>query len=157
MSAALEFSPLLSLTAIAVLAALTLSAAALALWRGSPGWALRGLAALAVLAALSGPSLKRELRDPLPDIAFLVVDESASNRIDGRDLQARAAAGELGEALTALGADPAAPLEWRLVTVRDAEGPRRAEKGTRLLAALEAAAEDEAAAEEAAAEEAASE
>ena len=140
MSAALEFSPLLSLTAIAVLAALTLSAAALALWRGSPGWALRGLAALAVLAALSGPSLKRELRDPLPDIAFLVVDESASNRIDGRDLQAQAAAGELGEALTALGADPAAPLEWRLVTVRDAEGPRQAEKGTRLLAALEAAA-----------------
>ncbi|MGG7565261.1 hypothetical protein ACQ5SO_03735 [Rhodovulum sp. DZ06] len=140
MSAALEFSPLLPLPVIAVLAALSLLAAVLHLWRGSPGWGLRALAALAILAALAGPSLKQEIRDPLPDVAFLVVDESASNRINGRDLQAQAAAGELSEELAALGADPTAPLEWRLVTVRDApEGARGADKGTQLVAALEAA------------------
>ena len=141
MSAALEFSPLLPLSALAALAALGLAAALLALWRGSPGWALRALAALAIIAALAGPSLKREIRDPLPDVAFLVVDRSASNAIDGRDAQTAAAQAELSEALTAFGADPAAPLEWRLVEVREAAaGAAGAEKGTRILAALESAA-----------------
>ena len=59
----------------------------MALWRGLTGWWLRGLAALVLLAALAGPSLRREDRAPVPNIAIVVVDDSASNRIDGRDAQ----------------------------------------------------------------------
>jgi hypothetical protein len=140
MSAALEFSPLLPLPLILALAALLGAAALVTLWRGSPGWALRALAGLAVLAALAGPSLKQELRDPLPDIAFLVVDESASNRVDGRDARTVLSAEEMVQALARLGADPDAPLEWRVVRVGDAVGVANADKGTRLLTALEGAA-----------------
>ena len=85
MNAALDLSPILPLWALAALAAVSAVTVALALWRGSPGWALRGLAALALLAALAEPVLRRELRDPLPDVAVVVIDESASNAIDGRD------------------------------------------------------------------------
>jgi hypothetical protein len=140
MSAALEFSPLLPLPLIVALAALLGAAALVTLWRRSPGWALRLLAGLAVLAALAGPSLKHELRDPLPDIAFLVVDESASNRVDGRDARTVLSAQEMVQALSRIGADPDAPLEWRVVRVGDAEGVQNADKGTRLLTALESAA-----------------
>ena len=77
MDAALEFSPLLDWPLLAGLAALSLGAVVLAFVMGAAGWALRGLAALALLTALANPSLRQELRDPLPDIAFLVVDSSA--------------------------------------------------------------------------------
>lgn len=140
MSAALEFSPLLPLPLIVALAALLGAAALVTLWRGSPGWGLRALAGLAVLAALAGPSLKQELRDPLPDVAFLVVDESASNRVDGRDARTVLSAEEMVQALARIGADPDAPLEWRVVRVGDATGVANADKGTRLLTALEGAA-----------------
>ncbi|MFT7027286.1 MAG: hypothetical protein ACI9ZH_000867 [Paracoccaceae bacterium] len=140
MSAALEFSPLLPTALIIALAAMLAVAALVTLWRGSPGWALRALAGLMVLAALAGPSLKQELRDPLPDIAFLVLDESASNRVDGRDARTVLSAEKMTEALARLGADPDAPLEWRVVRVGDAEGVQHADKGTLLMTALESAA-----------------
>ncbi len=84
---AIAFSPLLPLPLIAVLAVLAAVGVALALWRGLTGWWLRGLAALVLLAALAGPSLRREDRAPVANIAIVVLDDSASNRIDGRDAQ----------------------------------------------------------------------
>ena len=87
MNAELDFAPLLPMEALAALAALSLAAVVLCLWRGAPGWALRALAALALLTALANPSLRQELRDPLPDVAIVVTDASASNAIDGRAAQ----------------------------------------------------------------------
>ncbi|MGM0586141.1 MAG: hypothetical protein ACQEUZ_15955 [Pseudomonadota bacterium] len=141
MNAAIDFSPLLPLDALAGLAALSLAAVALALWRGARGWALRALASLALLVALANPSLRQEIRDPLPDVALVVVDESASNAIDGRDATTTQTEADLAEALDALARDPDAPLEVR--TSRVAPGSGRvedADKGTRLLSALETAA-----------------
>ena len=126
---ALDFSPLLPLPLIAVLAALTLLATAVALWRGLTGWWLRGLAALVLLAALAGPSLRREDRAPVSSIAIVVVDDSASNRIDGRDGQTGDADAGLKERLDRLG--EGGRLEVRTVHVAD-----RGEDGTKLLSAL---------------------
>ena len=111
MNAEIDFAPLLPLEWLAVLAAISAAAVALSLVLRSPGWALRGLAALALLAALGNPSLTQELRDPLPDVAIVVIDESASNAIDGRDAQTEEAETELAAALDALARDPDAPME----------------------------------------------
>lgn len=132
---AIDFSPLLPLPVIAGLAALTLVATAVALWRGLTGWWLRGLAALVLLAALAGPSLRREDRAPVSNIALVVVDDSASNRIDGRDGQSGEAVAGLKERLDRLA--QGGRLEVRTFHVAD-----RGEDGTKLLSALaEAAAE----------------
>ena len=95
---AIAFSPLLPLPLIAALAVVAAVGVALALWRGLTGWWLRGLAALVLLAALAGPSLRREDRAPVANIAIVVIDDSASNRIDGRDAQVAAGARRAGGA-----------------------------------------------------------
>ncbi|MFT3972916.1 MAG: hypothetical protein QM699_05565 [Amaricoccus sp.] len=132
---AIDFSPLLPLPVIAGLALIAAVATAVALWRGLTGWWLRGLAALVLLAALAGPSLRREDRAPVSNIALVVVDDSASNRIDGRDGQTGEAVAGLAERLDRLA--QGGRLEVRTIHVAD-----RGEDGTKLLSALaEAAAE----------------
>jgi len=105
----------------------------LALWRGLRGWWLRGLAAFALIAALANPSLQSEQRDGLSDIAVIVVDESASNRLGVRADQTDAARAHLEEELGQL-----VGLETRIVTVPD--GPRNA--GTELNSVLAEALSD---------------
>jgi hypothetical protein len=126
---AIGFSPLLPLPLIAALAAIAAVGVALALWRGLTGWWLRGLAALVLLAALAGPSLRREDRAPVANIAIVVVDDSASNRIDGRDAQVAAALEALEARLDRLG--ETGGLEVHTLHVAD-----RGEEGTQLLTAL---------------------
>ncbi len=48
------------------------------------GW-IRAMAGIAMLAALSNPSILREERDPLKTVVAVVVDRSASQKLDGRD------------------------------------------------------------------------
>ena len=126
---AVAFSPLLPLPLIVVLAAIAAIGVALALWRGLTGWWLRGLAALVLLAALAGPSLRREDRTPVVNIAIVVIDDSASNRIDGRDAQVAAAVEGLEARLDRLG--EGGTLEVHTLHVAD-----RGEDGTQLLTAL---------------------
>ncbi len=141
MNAAIDFAPLLAWELLAGLAALSLAAVALCLWRGAKGWALRALAALALLAASANPSLKQEIRDPLSDVAIVVIDESASNAIDGRGELTEATEARLQDALRTLGADPDSPLEVRTARVaRNSGAVEDADEGTRLMAALETAA-----------------
>ncbi len=87
----LIFSPGLPWPVIGVLAALALVALMVAIWRGLSGWALRAVAALAVLTALAGPSLQQEERDPLADILLAIVDDSASQTLSDRSDQNAAA------------------------------------------------------------------
>jgi hypothetical protein len=132
---AIDFTPLLPLPLIAVLIVLTLVGIGIALWRGLTGWWLRGLAALVLLAALAGPSLRREDRTPVANIAIVVVDDSASNRIDDRISQTGEAVAGLGQRLDRLA--QGGRLEVRTVHVAD-----RGNDGSMLLSALaEAAAE----------------
>ena len=126
---AVTFDPQLPLVLIAVLAALAVAALAFALWRGLTGWWLRALAALVLLTALARPSLRQEDRAPVSNIAIVVLDESASNRIDGRDAQLAEALEALQARLDRLG--ETGGLEVRTIRVRDA-----GEDGTALLTAL---------------------
>ena len=87
----LVFDPLVIWPVIWALAGLALLLLALALWRGLSGWALRGLSALALLAALANPSLQQENRAGLDDIVILIVDDSASQGLGGRGEQVDAA------------------------------------------------------------------
>jgi hypothetical protein len=134
MTGSLIFDPLLPLAVLAAFGAMAAALVLLALVRGLAGWWLRGLAAVAILAALANPSLQEEDRSPLTDIVIAVVDESASQRIGPRIAQSEAA-------LQALQAEVAAlpDTELRIHRLGDAED----DGGTRLLTALaEAVAEE---------------
>ena len=117
--------------AVAVLAALMV---ALALWRGLPGWWLRGLAAVALLAALAGPALETEDRQPLSDIVLMVVDDSASQSLPGR-------AGQTAAAVARVEAEIAALPNTELRRIDVGDGAEDA--GTLLMTALSAALAEE--------------
>ena len=133
------FDPVVPLWAIAVFALFILAVFAFSLLRGARGAWLRLAAGLALLAALVDPKLTQEDRDPLTDVALLLVDESASQTIDGRaDLTAQAAEA-IREAAEREGRRT--PLELRVATVEsgtDAVG----DSGTRLFDAMETALAD---------------
>ncbi|WFE74518.1 hypothetical protein [Roseinatronobacter sp. S2] len=124
------FAPLVPVLALWVLAGLAAAMVALALWQGLRGWWLRGLAALAVLAALANPSLQNETREPLSDIALVLVDDTASNRIGGRDAQTEAALAHLEGSLADLA------MDTRIVTVADDAGNAGTQLNTALAEAL---------------------
>jgi hypothetical protein len=64
---------------------------AVAFWRRSGGAAWRMAALAAALLALANPSLVREQRTPIPDVALVVVDQSISQRIGQRAARTEAA------------------------------------------------------------------
>lgn len=134
MTGDIVFDPLLPWGVIVALAVLAVAGVGLALWRGLSGWALRGLAAVVLLAALAQPSWQVEDRAPLSDIVLMVVDQSASQRLAERAGVTEDAAAEL-EAM--INARP--NTEIRRIEVGDAEG----DAGTQLMTALSAAMAEE--------------
>jgi len=80
----LTFAPLIPLPWLVAVAVLGLLAVAPLLLRRLRGGWLRLLALVALIAALSGPVLLAEDRQPLPTVVALVVDKSASQDLDGR-------------------------------------------------------------------------
>ncbi len=135
MTQIVTLDPGLPWPAIAALAAVSLVVLAFALWRGLTGWWLRALAALVLLTALANPSLRQEDRAGLPNIALVVVDDTASNRIAGREDQLAEALAGIEARLERLGAHGG--LEVQVIRV-----PDQGDDGTRLMTALaEAAAE----------------
>lgn len=130
MNGQIIFDPLLPWGVLAALAVLVVIAAVLAVWRGLSGWALRLLAGLVVLAALSGPGWQEEDRAALSDIVLMLVDESASQGLADRTLRTQEAADSLEAELAAR-----PNTEVRRITVPDGEG----DSGTQLMTALNAA------------------
>ena len=127
MTGTVLLDPLVPWPVLAVLAALAFGGVALALVRGLSGWALRGMAALVVIAALTGPAFQQEDRAPLTDIVIIAEDQSASQQLPGRPEQTATAADSLEAALTAREG-----AEVRRITVPDGEE----DAGTRLMTAL---------------------
>ena len=111
MAQTILFDPLLPLWMIWALGGASVLIVALAIWRGLSGWPFRLAGAVAVLAALSNPSLQSEQREPLSDIVLVVVDQSASKRISDRAQQTEAALAALEADIAALG------MEMRLARV----------------------------------------
>ena len=114
MTGTLILDPLVPMVVFYLVAGLAAAALGLAVWRRLPGWWLRGLAGLALLAALANPALQQEDREPLSDIVMLVVDESASQRISTRPAQNAAA---IANVAAQIARQP--NTELRTVTLRD--------------------------------------
>jgi hypothetical protein len=131
MTSTIVFDPLLPWPLIAGLAGMMLAGLALALWRGLSGWALRGLAALVILAALMGPVYQQEDRAPLSDIVLLLEDDSASQGLSDRATLTQNAAQDLQDRLTAR-----PNTEVRRITVPDGQDNTGTQAMTALAQAL---------------------
>ncbi|MEZ5668838.1 MAG: hypothetical protein R3F55_15620 [Alphaproteobacteria bacterium] len=132
----INFDPAFDWTVLAALAAVAFVVCVVALWRSARGAWWRVLAAVVVLLALANPTLVEQQREPLDDVALLVVDGSTSQQVAGRteltDATARAIEAELR-------ARPG--LDLRVVHV-DSAGIGAGDEGTRLMAAVERALAD---------------
>ncbi len=129
------FQPLLDPWLIALLAVIGAGLVLLMWWNGGRrASALVRLLALGILAlALLDPRLEREKRQPLTDIAVLVIDRSQSQTVDGRMERARRAEQELRAMLGGL-----ENTEVRKIELRPDDG----KDGTRLVGALREALAD---------------
>ncbi|WP_170593227.1 DUF7408 domain-containing protein [Ruegeria arenilitoris] len=134
MTGSVIFDPLIPWPLLVVIGSIALVATVLALWRGLSGWALRGLAALVLLAALSGPVYQIEDRAPLTDIVLMIEDESASQTLSDRAEQTAQTAEALAAEIEARD-----NTELRRITVGDGDG----DEGTQVMAALNAALAEE--------------
>ncbi|WP_299899641.1 hypothetical protein [uncultured Ruegeria sp.] len=134
MTGTVIFDPLIPWPFLAAVGAVAAVGVGLALWRGLSGWALRGLAALVVIAALSGPVYQIEDRARLTDIVLMIEDESASQTLSDRARQTAQAAEELAAEIEARD-----NTELRRIRVGDGEG----DEGTQVMAALNEALAEE--------------
>ncbi len=134
MTGTVVFDPLIPWALLYVVIAIAVAGVVLALVRGLNGWALRALAALVVLGALTGPSYQQEDRAPLTDIVMLLEDESASQSLSDRPDQTSTAADALAERISAR-----SNTEVRRITVSDGDG----DAGTQLMTALSTALAEE--------------
>jgi len=137
----LIFNPVVPLWVLAIFAILIVAFFLFGLIRGARGAWLRLLAGLLLLAAFADPKLSQELREPLSDVALLLVDESASQTIDGRTELTAEASTALQAAAEKL-SDPNSPLELRVATVKSTAGEASDDPGTRLFTAMETALAD---------------
>lgn len=95
----LILSPLVDPLWIWSIAAVTVLLAIYAVWRGAPGAILRLAAMTAVLIALANPQFVNESRQPIADVALIVVDDSPSQKLRDRSERTEAALASLTETL----------------------------------------------------------
>lgn len=120
--AGFRFLPLLPSWLLLALALVALASVGLALWRRARGAWLRAAAFALLLAWLAGPTLVRETRQGLKDIALLAIDRSASMGVGPRAALADATAAALRRQAAAF-----PDLE-----LREAVSPEQGTEGTRL-------------------------
>ena len=130
--AALRFEPGLPAWLLLALTALAIAVSATGLWRRARGAWLRAAAFAVLLAWLAGPTLVRETRQGLRDIALLVVDRSDSMQVGDRVRQADAAVAAIRAQAAHL-----PDLELRQVSV-----PEHGSNGTQLWAEVRRALAD---------------
>lgn len=130
MSNGLGFAPLFPWATIALLGVPAAVLLAVAAVRGGRGVALRAAALAVLVLALINPRAVRENREPRPDVAVVVVDQSDSQAVGGRAAQREAALDAVRAALSRFD-----DLELRIVRTGGASADD-AERGTRLFAAL---------------------
>jgi len=95
----IEFAPLLPWMAILFLATLSLVAFLPGVWFQARGTSWRMLAVLAILGTLANPSLVEEEREPLKDVATIVIDDTPSQGIGERQARMAEALGKIREEL----------------------------------------------------------
>ena len=80
----IDFSPLLPPGVLLALFVLVVAVLALAAWRRASGLLWRGIAAACLFAGLLNPSLVSEERSYFDDVAVIVLDQSASQKVGDR-------------------------------------------------------------------------
>jgi hypothetical protein len=129
---AIGFAPLFPWPLLVGLGALALALVGIGLRRRASGTWWRAVALAVVLAALANPRLLTENRTRLPDVALVVVDDSASQGIGERRAQTEKALAELSARIARLpGIEPRVE---RVGTERVGTGPGE-DRGTRLFEA----------------------
>ncbi|WP_299916104.1 hypothetical protein [uncultured Roseobacter sp.] len=131
MTGSIIFDPLIPWSLVAAVAVIATIGVILAAVRGLNGWALRALAAMVILGALTGPSYQQEDRAPLTDIVMLLEDESASQALSDRPEQTKSAADRLAAQIAAR-----PNTEVRRIMVPDGEGDAGTQLMTKLSSAL---------------------
>jgi hypothetical protein len=128
----LATAPLLPWWLIASLGALSLLIVSFGLFQRARGIFWRIAAIAVVLVIMVNPSLVEEKRDPQRDVAVVVVDESASQRIGERGKFSEAAFGHITEKLATQ-----KDLDVRVVRAgKPGEGAMMNDGGTQLFTAL---------------------
>ena len=133
----IAFAPLIPPPLLAVLTVAALAAVGLAVLRRARGAWLRAVPLAALLLALAHPHLVAEQRQPLADVAVVVVDDSLSQHIGDRRAQTEAALSELRRRLAR---QP--NLEVRVERVESPADEAGGNGGTRLFTALDHALAD---------------
>lgn len=126
----IAFAPLVPWWLLAALAGVAAALLLFGLYRRARGILYRALAAALIWAILANPSLVDEMREPLPDIAVIVVDESPSQRLEPRRVLNAQTVAAVREKLRGLD-----NLEVRTVRI----GLDRRDDGTLLFGPLERA------------------
>jgi hypothetical protein len=127
----LAFEPLIAWPALVLLAVAAALGLGLYAWRRGGAPILRGLGLALVLTGLAGPMIVREQREPVPDVAAVLIDVSESLTLAGRAEAARAAGQQI--------ADQLAKDSGLEVRVREVQGGA---EGTQIAAALQDALAD---------------
>jgi len=146
-TASIAIAPMLPWTVLGPLFALALATILYGAFRKARGTGLRLLVMAALAAALINPSLVQEEREPIPDVAVVIIDESPSQAIGSRGGRADRALDDITASLSEMenidlrivrtGIDANRQLgETRLFDALDtalADVPRRRVAGTILL------------------------
>jgi hypothetical protein len=136
----INFAPLVPLWLLAGLSAVALAVIGFAAFRRARGTWLRAATVIVLAGLLANPAIKEELREPLKDIAVIVVDESPSQDIAPRPAQTEATLKALTERL-----EKEPDLDFRIVragapapvgVATGAETTIPRDRGTRLFEAL---------------------
>ena len=133
----IEFAPLLPWIALIALGVAAALLAGIGLYVRANGALWRTLAFAVLILTLMNPSLIAEEREPLKDVAVVIVDDSPSQGISERRAQVASAL----EAIRTAAEKHGNSLELRVVKVGQ-DGLAAADQGTRLIAPLSRALSD---------------
>jgi len=129
MATTIDFAPFVSATLLWIAVGVSLLIILYAFVRGARGAWARGLALAAGIFVLANPLIVHETREPLSDIAAIVIDRSQSMGIENRSADANKALAEIKKTLAA---DKS--LEVRVATVTTQTTGE--DNGTQLFTAL---------------------
>lgn len=135
MNWSIDFAPLLPDFLLWLLALVALALVVLLLVRGTRGALLRLAALAALVLALLNPTLREEEREPLANVAIVVLDESTSQRLAKRPEETAAIKADLE---AKLGKIPQLTVKW----VDGGKANEQTAAGTNLFADLNAALND---------------
>ncbi|MFD0915779.1 hypothetical protein ACFQ14_05105 [Pseudahrensia aquimaris] len=132
----ITFAPFFAWWVIALIASLAVAFALFGIFRGLKGSWIRLAAAALLGLALANPSLLQEEREPLKTVIAAVIDQSDSQKLDGRDVQTEEARKRLADLIARF-----PQFEFREVVAKNG-GTENQDASTALFGALKSALQD---------------